>query len=168
MDQLSLIEKACAFCCGIMAEMGNLLGMSYQKINVILFCWIEPGIFIGLLLAFLWGRLHLPGSRGLAWVSTVVNTLAILTSVVLLCISTSMLLKQFHLGLENPISILNLNETNSLFVDQFNKTVRALTVVGGKLGISYAAVNLLYYVLLLPAGIVLCYWGIIRILIHKV
>lgn len=168
MDQLSLIEKACAFCCGIMAEMGNLLGMSYQKINVILFCWIEPGIFIGLLLAFLWGRLHLPGSRELAWVSIVVNTLAILTSVVLLCISTSMLLKQFHLGLENPISILNLNETNSLFVDQFNKTVRALTVVGGELGISYAEVNLLYYVLLLPAGIVLCYWGIIRILIHKV
>lgn len=167
MEQLSFIERACAFCCGIMAEMGNLLGMSYQRANVILFCWVEPGIFIGLLLTLLWGWMHFPLRRRLAWASLVVNSLAILTTIVLLCISTIMLLKQFHIGLEDPMSILNMNETNPMYLNWYNDTVQTLLHVGGKLGISYAAVNLLYYVLLLPVGIILCYCGIIRNLIHK-
>lgn len=166
MEQLSFIERACAFCCGIMAEMGNLLGMSYQRANVILFCWVEPGIFIGLLLTLLWGWMHFPLRRRLAWASLVVNSLAILTTIVLLCISTIMLLKQFHIGLEDPMSILNMNESNPLVLSQYNETVRALTNIGGNLSLSYAAVNFLIYVLLLPAGIILCYAGIIKNLIH--
>ena len=166
MEQLSFIEKACAFCCGIMAEMGNLLDMSYQRVNVILFCWVEPGIFIGLFLTLLWGWMHLPLRHRLAWASLIVNTLAILVTVVLLCISTIMLLKQFHIGLEDPMSILNMNETNPQVLSHYDVTVRALIIIGGKLSLSYAAVNLLIYVLLLPAGIILCYAGIIKNLIH--
>lgn len=165
MEQLSFLEKACAFCCGIMAEMGNLLGMSYQRANVILFCWLEPGIFIGLFLTLLWGWMHLPLRRRFAWASLVVNTLAILVTAVLLCVSTIMLLKQFNIGLEDPMSILNMNETNPMYLKWYNDTVQTLLLVGGKLGISYAAVNLLLYVLLLPAGIILCYTGIIKNLI---
>ena len=166
MEQLGLIEKVCAFCCGVMAEMGNLLDMSYQRVNVIMFCWLEPGIFIGLLLTLLWGWMHLPLRRRLAWASLVANTLAILATAVLLCVSTIMLLKQFHIGLEDPMSILNMNESNPLVLSQYNETVRTLINIGGNLSLSYAAVNLLFYVLLLPAGIILCYAGIIRNLIR--
>lgn len=160
------IEKICTFCCGIMGEMGDLLDMSYQKINVILFCWVEPGIFLGLLLVFLWGCCCFPGNHGLAWVSIVVNTLVILVTVVMLCISTAMLVKQFRDGLADPMSILNMNETNTMYLNWYSDTVQTLLHVGGKLGISYAAVNLLYYVLLLPTGIILCYWCIIKNLIR--
>ncbi len=166
MEQLSFIEKACAFCCGIMAEMGNLLDMSYQRVNVILFCWLEPGIFIGLFLTLLWGWMHLPLRHRLACASLVVNILAILAIVVLLSISTIMLLKQFHIGLEDPLSILNMNESNPLVLSQYNVTVHALINLGENLSLSYAAVNILIYVLLLPTGIILCYWGIIKNLIH--
>lgn len=167
MEQLGFIEKACAFCCGIMAEMGNLLEMSYQKVNVILFCWVEPGIFVGLLFVFLWVFFRLPGSRGLAWISLVANTLVILIMIVILCISTTMLVNQLCDGLVTPMFILNMNETNPMYLNWYNDTVQTLLHVGGKLGITYAAVNLLYYVLLLPMGIILCYWGILRKLIHE-
>lgn len=167
MEQLSLIEKLCAFCCGIMAEMGNLLEMSYQKVNVILFCWLEPGIFIGLFLTFLWVCLHLPWRHEIALVSLVIYSLFILAIVVLLFIATVMLVKQFHADLENPVTILNMNESNPLFVYQFNDTVKLLTDVSGSLRLSYAAINLLLYVLLLPIGIILCYLGIIKNLVHK-
>ena len=167
MGELNIIEKACAFCCGIMAEMGDLLEMSYQKVNVILFCWLEPALFIGLLFTLLWGWGHLPWRRRLAWISLAINTLTILTISVLLCISTTMLLKQFHEGLEDPMSILNLNESSSAIVNQFNNTVWILAAVGGKVGLSYAAVNLIYYAILLPTGIILCYWNIIKNLQRK-
>lgn len=91
---------------------------------------------------------------------------AILVTAVLLCVSTIMLLKQFHIGLEDPMSILNMNETNPMYLKWYNDTVQTLLLVGGKLGITYAAVNLLLYVLLLPAGIILCYTGIIKNLIR--
>ena len=166
MGELSIIEKACAFCCGIMAEMGELLGMSYQKVNVILFCWVEPGICLGLWLVLLWSCLHLPCSRSLAWVSLVLNSLLIVATAVMLCISAIILVQHIKTAVANPMAIINLNETDPLFVNKFNETVQALSDVGHKLGISYAAVNLLYYVLLLPLGIILAYWGIIKNLIR--
>ena len=166
MDDLSIIEKSCAFCCGIMAEMGNLLEMSYQKVNVILFCWVEPGICLGLWFVFLWGCLHFPWSRSMAWVSLVFNSLLIVASAVLLCISAIILTRHMQGGVSDPMSIINLNEADPLFVNKFNETVLVLSDVGQKLGISYAAVNLLYYVLLLPIGIILGYYGIIKNLLR--
>lgn len=166
MGELSIIEKAGAFCCGIMAEMGNLLGISYQKVNVILFCWVEPGICLGLWLVLLWGCLHLPGSRGLAWVSLALNSLLIVATTVLLCISAIILTQHMRETISNPMALINLNETNPLYVNKFNSAVQTLYDVGGKLGIPYAAVNLLYYVLLLPIGILLGYWGIVKYIIR--
>lgn len=166
MGELNIIEKACAFCCGIMAEMGNLLEMSYQKVNVILFCWVEPGICLGLWLVFLWGCLHFPWSRSLAWISLVLNSLLIATTAVLLCLSAIILAQHMNSTVSNPMAIINLNETDPLFVNKFNETVQALSDAGHKLGISYAAVNLIYYVLLLPMGIILGYCGIIKNLLR--
>lgn len=159
---MGIIEKACAFCCGIMAEMGNLLEMSYQKVNVILFCWVEPGICLLLWFAFLWGCLHLPGSKALSWVSMGVSSLAILATAILLAMAALMLAKHLNEGPADPISIFNMTEPHPLYSGRFTEAVDNLTKAAGTLHISYAAVNLLYYVLLLPAGIILGYWGTIK------
>lgn len=159
---MNIIERACAFCCGVMAEMGNLLEMSYQKVNVILFCWIEPGICLLLWFAFLWGCLHLPGTRALSWVSLIISSLAILATAALLAISAVTLVRQITAGLSDPRAIFNMNEPHPLYLGKFNETVKDLTLIAHKLGISYAAVNLLYYVLLLPAGIIAGYYGVVK------
>ena len=56
-----LIEKLFAFCCATMKEMGGLFHMSYQKINVILFCYVELILFFFSMLALLYVLFRIPG-----------------------------------------------------------------------------------------------------------
>lgn len=162
MGQLSIIERACAFCCGVMAEMGNLLEMSYQKVNVILFCWVEPGICLLLWFAFAWRYLHLPGSKVLSWISMGASSIAISVTAILLIMAAVFLVRDLQNGLDDPTSIFNMTEPNSLFVIWYNETVVDLTKIAGALHISYSAVNILYYVLLLPVLIVAGYYEILK------
>lgn len=159
---MNIIERACAFCCGVMAEMSNLLEMSYQKVNVILFCWVEPGICLLLWFAFLWGCLHLPGTRAISWISLIISSLAILATASLLAISAVTLARHIEAGMSDPRAIFNMSEPHPLYLSKFNETVKDLTLTASKLGISYAAVNLLYYVLLLPIGIIAGYYGVVK------
>ncbi len=160
--QLSFTERACAFCCGVMAEMGNLLGISYQKVNVILFCWMEPGICLLLCFALVWGFLHLPGCKALGWISLGLSSLAILATAILIAMAALMLVMHLQEGLADPTSIFNMTESHPLFASRFTEAVDNLTKMAGALHISYAAVNLLYYVLLLPVGIIMGYWGTLK------
>ena len=64
--------------------------------------------------------------------------------------------------MSDPRAIFNMNEPHPLYLSKFNETVKDLTLTASKLGISYAAVNLLYYVLLLPIGIIAGYYGVVK------
>ena len=108
---MDIIGGLFAICVGIMIGVGNLLHVSYDTINVVMFCFVEP-IFTGLMIV-----------------------LAILA----LC--------------KAPVSKLGIWFFRILVESLFDGTVSWLEGLGDELHMSYEAINIIIYVLLMP---VLC------------
>lgn len=151
-----LIDNVFGFCCLTITEIGRIFGLSYEAINVISFCYVEP-IFTGtmLLLAIL-SCLGFPVRKmGTFFFYSVVG-----------CVTTLLLLGALNAIKDAMIYQNNLSrlwndvsggETNQTIIDKFNDTVNWLNNASHTLHVSYEMINLIVYVFSMPFISLICY-----------
>ena len=145
-----MLELLFHFCCCLMQGVGNLFGLSYQTVNVILFCYIEP-IFTGLMIILaVMSVCKLPLNTFGIWLFRIVVASVIL----LLLIGGFYFVFQgmmYYTGYSDQ-PFIDFYVPHSTHVDKlFNGTVDWLENLGDKTGLGYRAVNILVYIVLMPA-----------------
>lgn len=165
MADLSFIEKAFALCCGIMAEMGNIFHMSYQKINVILFCYIEPALFCIAIVALLYVLMRLPGQIAVGKIALWIMGIVIVIVAILMVAAFVKLLLHYEAAMQDFSLIYNGIESSSQIRGAFSGTVDWLNKVAAMFHTTYEAVNIWIYIVIMPAGIILSIVYLLRTLL---
>lgn len=155
----SIIDKIFATCCGIMYGMADMFGRTYEYVNVVLFCYVEPVLTVLMILGALYALFRLPKSKPVA---KVFMLLGIVVSAL-----TGMLLIVSVIHAWGMVDMLNITQAeidavqasimtpdpNPVIHDLFQKTMHWLMDTSkGNMG--YNAINLLIYVLLMPVLII--------------
>ena len=149
-----LIEKLFAFCCATMKEMGGLFHMSYQKINVILFCYVEPILFFFSMLALLYVLFRIPGYVVAGKVSLWIMWVVIGIVVVLLGVSATRVLTHMNDASQYFSQAYNDIEPSYQMNRMFNGTVDWLNKAADIFHTTYETVNIWVYILIMPIGII--------------
>ena len=155
----NIIDGIFAACCGIMCGMADMFDRTYEYVNVVLFCYVEPVLTALMILGALYALFRLPKSKQVAkafmWLGIVVSVL------------TGVLLIVSAIHVWGMVDILNITqaEVNAVQAsimtpdpdpvvhDLFQKTMHWLMETSkGNMG--YNAINLLIYVLLMPVLII--------------
>lgn len=137
-------------CVGLMTGLGNLFHVSYMTINVILLCYVEPlftGIMIALAVMSLCG---LPVNVGGIWFFRIVVALV----VILLLAGGFYFVGQgiaTDYGLYNEPYLHMPYETSTHVAKLFDQAVAWLNKTAAALGTTYQIINLVVYVLAMPA-----------------
>lgn len=155
----SIIDGIFAACCGTMYGMADLFGRTYEYVNVVLFCYVEPVLTALMILGVLYALFRLPKARHVAkafmWLGIVVSAL------------TGVLLIVSAIHAWGMVDMLNITQAeinavqasimtpdpDPVIHDLFQKTMHWLMDTS-KGNIGYNAINLLIYVLLMPVLII--------------
>ena len=145
-----MLELLFHFCCCLMQGLGNLFGLSYHTVNVILFCYVEP-IFTGLMIIL----------AGMSFYKLPVNTVGIwIFRIVVASVILLLLIGGFYFVFQGMMYYTGYSDQpfidfyvpHSTHVDKlFNGTVDWLENLGDKTGLGYCAVNILVYIVFMPA-----------------
>ena len=155
----SIINIIFAACCGTMYGMADMFGRTYEYVNVVLFCYVEPVLTALMILGAMYALFRLPKSKHVAkafmWLGVVVSAL----TGILLIVSA---IHAWGMVDMHSISQLEINsvqasimtpDPNPVIHDLFQKTMHWLMDTSkGNMG--YNAINLLIYVLLMPVLII--------------
>jgi len=144
-----IIDTIFGFCCFLITEIGLLFGLSYEAINVIAFCYVEP-IFSGLMLIL--ALLSLCRVR-VKKAGSILFWCVVGCSVILLAVGTVLVIKggfDYNASIEQQIRILSVKETNPIIVDQYNSAILWLRTTADKLHTTYHVINIVLYVIALP------------------
>lgn len=160
------IDIIFAACCGIMYGMADMFGRTYEYVNVVLFCYVEPVLTALMILGALYALFRLPKAKHVAKAFMGIGIVVSALTGVLLIVSA------IHAW--GMVDILNITQAEIDAVqasimtpdpdpaihDLFQKTMHWLMDTSkGNMG--YNAINLLIYVLLMPvliiASIYVCY-----------
>ena len=150
-----IIQIIFGFCCLLIAEIGNLFGLSYYAINVIAFCYVEP-IFTGCMLLFaILSLCKVPIRKvGIIFFWLVVGSIIVLFIIGTICIIRDCSIYQ---DLESLRQHLFIRETNPFIINKFNDTMVWLENIGYQHNVSYELVNLIVYVITMPVVCIASY-----------
>ena len=162
----SIIDKIFAACCGTMYGMADLFGRTYEYVNVVLFCYVEPVLTALMILGVLYALFRLPKARHVAkafmWLGIVVSAL---TGILLIVSAIHALgMVDMHSISQAEINAIQVSiltpDSGPVIHDLFQRTMHWLMDTS-KGNIGYNAINLLIYVLLMPvliiSSICVCY-----------
>ena len=153
-------------CCGILYGMADMFGRTYEYVNVVLFCYVEPVLTVLMILGALYALFRLPRAKHVTkafmWLGVVVSAL----TGILLIVSAIHALGMVDM---HGISQAEINAVQASILtpdpvpvihDLFQKTMHWLMDTS-KGNVGYNAINLLIYVLLMPvliiSSICVCY-----------
>ena len=161
------IDIIFAACCGIMYGMADMFGRTYEYVNVVLFCYVEPVLTVLMILGALYALFRLPKARHVAkafmWLGIVVS---VLTGVLLIvsAIHAWGMVAMLNITQEEINAVqtsIMTHDPDPVIHDLFQRTMHWLMDTSkGNMG--YNAINLLIYVLLMPllliiSAICVCY-----------
>ena len=161
-----IIDGIFAACCGIMCGMADMMGCTYEYVNVVLFCYVEPLLTVLMLFGAAYVLLGLPGVRcvgkGFMWfgitVSAVTGLLLIASGINALTLVDKHNITQADM--DSIMAMITRPDPDPLVHDMFQKTMHWL-MDSSKGNMGYNAFNLLIYVLLMPSAIlssiIICY-----------
>lgn len=133
-----------------MTGLGNLFHVSYMTINVVMFCYVEP-IFTGIMIVLaILSFCGLPTNMGGIWFFRIVVALV----VVLLLAGGFYFFGQgiaTDYGLYHKPYLHMPYETSAHVAVLFDQTVDWLKITAEKFGTTYQIINLIVYVLAMPA-----------------
>ena len=144
-----IIEAIFAFCCFLMTEIGILFRLSYEAINVIVFCYVEP-IFTGImvLLAIL-ALCRVP----VRIIGTVIFWSVVGIASILFVVGTVLVIREgfdYSSSIEQQIRMLSVKEANPTIIDHYNSTILWLRTTAVNLHTTYHVINIVLYVIALP------------------
>lgn len=144
-----IIEAIFAFCCFLMTEIGILFRLSYEAINVIVFCYVEP-IFTGImvLLAIL-ALCRVP----VRIIGTVIFWSVVGIAAILFAVGTVLVIREgfdYSSSIEQQIRMLSVKEANPTIIDHYNSTILWLRATAVNLHTTYHVINIVLYVIALP------------------
>jgi len=144
-----IIEAIFAFCCFLMTEIGILFRLSYEAINVIVFCYVEP-IFTGImvLLAIL-ALCRVP----VRIIGTVIYWSVVGIAAILFAVGTVLVIREgfdYSSSIEQQIRMLSFKEANPTIIDHYNSTILWLRTTAVNLHTTYHVINIVLYVIALP------------------
>ena len=155
----SIIDGIFAACCGTMYGMADLFGRTYEYVNVVLFCYVEPVLTVLMILGAMYALFRLPKARHVAkafmWLGIVVS---VLTGVLLIvsAIHAWGMVDMLNITQEEINAVqtsIMTHDPDPVIHDLFQRTMHWLMDTSkGNMG--YNAINLLIYVLLMPALII--------------
>ena len=162
----SIIDGIFAACCGTMYGMADLFGRTYEYVNVVLFCYVEPVLTVLMILGAMYALFRLPKARHVAkafmWLGIVVS---VLTGVLLIvsAIHAWGMVDMLNITQEEINAVqtsIMTPDPDPVIHDLFQRTMHWLMDTSkGNMG--YNAINLLIYVLLMPVLIItsicICY-----------
>jgi hypothetical protein len=151
-----IIDAIFEFCCFLITEIGLLFRLSYEAINVIAFCYVEP-IFTGLMLILALLALLRVSVRK---VGSILFWSVVGCTVALLAIGTVMVIKEgFEYGssVEQQIRMVSIKETNPIIIGQYNSAINWLQTTAGILNTTYHVLNIALYAIALPLLSLLSY-----------
>lgn len=144
-----IIEAIFAFCCFLMTKIGILFRLSYEAINVIVFCYFEP-IFTGImvLLAIL-ALCRVP----VRIIGTVIFWSVVGIAAILFAVGTVLVIREgfdYSSSIEQQIRMLSVKEANPTIIDHYNSTILWLRTTAVNLHTTYHVINIVLYVIALP------------------
>ena len=154
-----IIDTIFAACCGTMYGMADLFGRTYEYVNVVLFCYVEPVLTALMILGVLYALFRLPKAnhvaKALMWLGIVVSALTGILLIVSAIHAWGMV--DMHSISQSEINAVQASiltpDPNPVIHDLFQKTMHWLMDTSkGNMG--YNAINLLIYVLLMPVLII--------------
>ena len=155
----SIIDGIFAACCGTMYGMADLFGRTYEYVNVVLFCYVEPVLTVLMILGAMYALFRLPKARHVAkafmWLGIVVS---VLTGVLLIvsAIHAWGMVDMLNITQEEINAVqtsIMTPDPDPVIHDLFQKTMHWLMDTS-KGNVGYNAINLLIYVLLMPVLII--------------
>lgn len=151
-----IIDAIFGFCCFLITEIGLLFGLSYEAINVIAFCYVEP-IFTGLMLILALLALCRVQVKKLG---SILFWSVVGCTVILLAVGTVMVMKDgfdYSTPIDQQIRMVSVKETNTIIVGQYNGAIQWLQTTAGNLNTTYLMINIVLYVIALPLLSLLSY-----------
>ena len=144
-----IIDAIFGFCCFLITEMGLLFGLSYEAINVIAFCYVEP-IFTGIMviLAIL-ALCRVP----VRIIGTVIFWSVVGIAAILFAVGTVLVIREgfdYSSSIEQQIRMLSVKEANPTIIDHYNSTILWLRTTAVNLHTTYHVINIVLYVIALP------------------
>lgn len=154
----SIIDKIFAACCGIMYGMADMFGRTYEYVNVVLFCYVEPVLTVLMILGALYVLFRLPKARHVAkafmWLGIVVSALTGVLLIVSAIHAWGMMLNITQEEINAVQASILTPDPDPVIHDLFQKTMHWLMDTS-KGNVGYNAINLLIYVLLMPVLIII-------------
>ena len=161
-----IIDGFFAACCGTMYGMADLFGRTYEYVNVVLFCYVEPVLTVLMILGALYALFILPKANHVAkafmWLGIVVSALTGILLIVSAIHAWGMV--DMHSISQAEINAIQVSiltpDSDPVIHDLFQRAMHWLMDTS-KGNIGYNAINLLIYVLLMPSAIlssiIICY-----------
>ena len=155
----SIIDIIFAACCGIMYGMADMFGHTYEYVNVVLFCYVEPVLTVLMILGALYALFRLPKSKNVAkgfmWIGIGVSALTGILLIVSAIHAWGMVAMQniTQAEIDAVQASIMTPDPDPVIHDLFQKTMHWLMDTS-KGNVGYNAINLLIYVLLMPVLII--------------
>ena len=144
-----IIDAIFGFCCFLITEIGLLFGLSYEAINVMAFCFVEP-IFTGLMLILaLLALCRVPVRK----VGSILFWSVVGCTIVLLAVGTVLVIREgfdYSSSIEQQIRMISAKETNLIIIGQYKSAIQWLQTTAGNLNTTYHVINIVLYVIALP------------------
>ena len=149
-----------------MYGMADLFGRTYEYVNVVLFCYVEPVLTVLMILSAMYALFRLPKSKhvakGFVWIGIGVSALTGILLIVSAIHAWGMV--DMHSISQSEINAVQASiltpDPDPVIHDLFQKTMHWLMDTS-KGNVGYNAINLLIYVLLMPSAIlssiIICY-----------
>ena len=155
----SIIDNIFAACCGIMYGMADMFGCTYEYVNVVMFCYVEPVLTGLMILGALYALFFLPKAKHVAkvflWLGIGVSALTGVLLIVSAIHAWGMV--DMHSISQSEINAVQASiltpDPDPVIHDLFQKTMHWLMDTS-KGNVGYNAINLLIYVLLMPVLII--------------
>lgn len=154
-----IIDGLFVACCGIMYGMADMFGRTYEYVNVVLFCYVEPVLTVLMILGALYALFRLPKSKNVAkgfmWIGIGVSALTGILLIVSAIHAWGMV--DMHSISQAEINAIQASiltpDPDPVIHDLFQRTMHWLMDTS-KGNVGYNAINLLIYVLLMPVLII--------------